>query len=112
MRSGRLRDLITFQRQAVTQDTYGQRVETWADPNGQAVRGAVEPIRGVEYISASAERAEVSTRIRVRYGSLTDWVRPRDRAVVGGIVYDIHSVIDTDNRHRELQLMCEVLIDD
>lgn len=110
MRAGRLRTSVVIERQSDTQDAMGQRIETWTAI--ATVRASIEPLRGKEFISASGERAELTTRIRVRHSSVTAAVRPRDRVNEHGVFYDIQSAINVDDRDKELQLMCKRVVDD
>lgn len=104
MRAGRLRSRVVLERQSEVQDAMGQRVQEWTPL--AIVRASIEPIRGNEFIAASGERAELTTRIRIRYSSDVADLQPRDRVNYGDNLYDIQSVINTDDRNRELQLMC------
>lgn len=100
--AGKLRHRVTFQRLVDGQDAYGQPVQTWTDV--VTVWAAVEPIRGREYFAAAQVSSEVTTRIRVRY---QPGMTPDMRVRFGARVYGIISVIDPEERHQELQLMCK-----
>ncbi len=95
------RQRVTIQRLVEGQDEVGQPVQEWQDV--ATVWGAVEPLRGREYFAAAQTQAEVTTRIRVRYRR---GIRPDMRALYDGRVFNITAVIDPEERHRELQLMC------
>lgn len=111
MRAGRLRHVVTLERQSATQDAMGQRVDVWTTI--ATVRASVEPIRGNEFIAASGERAELTTRIRIRYSADVSGLRARDRVNHGGDIYEIDAPpINTDQRNKELQLMCRRVFDD
>jgi len=105
MRAGRLRQRVTIQGKVVTQDTYGAEEITWTDV--VTVWAAVEPLRGREFLEAQREGAEVTTRIVMRYRAS---VTPEMRVVFGDHTYDVLSVIQVEERRRELQLMCRELI--
>ena len=65
---------------------------------------AVEPLRGREFISAFAEHAEVTTRIRIRYRTGID----RTMTVrCGDSDFEILHIIHTNFDKVELQLMCK-----
>lgn len=105
MRIGRLRHRVTLQYKVVVADSYGAETITWTDL--VTVWGAVEPVRGEEFIELARAGAEISTRIVIRYrGSIV----PEMRVVFGSHTYDVRSVIHVDERERELQLMCRELI--
>jgi SPP1 family predicted phage head-tail adaptor len=93
--------LLTFQRRGTAQDASGQEVETWTDVTPQSW-ARILPVSGREYFNASGERAEVTHRIEINYRALA----PRDRAVYGSRVFDIKSVINVEERNRDLLLMC------
>lgn len=102
----RAKAVCVFQRQDVSpENDYGERPTTWTDLAER--RGIVQPINGREYFAASGERAEVTTRLRFRYDSVLATVRPFDRIQAQGRDYDIQSVINVDERNRELIFMCK-----
>ena len=95
------RHRITLQELVTGQDEAGQPVQEWQDV--ATVWAAVEPLRGREYWAAAQVQSEVTTRIRIRYRS---GVRPDMRVLYGGRVFNVTAVIDPEERHMELQLMC------
>jgi len=105
MRAGRLRNKVTLQEKSVTLSAEGEEVVTWV--NVATVWAGVEPLTGREYAIASAEYAEVTTRVVMRY---RPGVVPEQRVVFGEHTYNVRSVIDPDMRHKELQLMCDEVL--
>ena len=105
MRAGRLRQRVTIQQRAGTQDSYGQLDDDWDDV--ATVWGAVEPLRGREFLEARREGADVTTRIVIRH---RPGVTPAMRVSYDSRVFDIQTVINTDERDRELVLMCRELV--
>lgn len=105
MRSGELRNRITIQQKSVTRDTYGGETVTWTDV--ATVWAAVEPISGREYFSSQQIQAEVTTRIRIRHKT---GITPVMRVSWGTRLYDIISVIEINERNREIHLMCKEVI--
>lgn len=101
MNPGDFRRKIIIQEPSESKDAEGIVTVTWVDL--ATVWAAVEPLRGRELFSAQAVTAEPITKIRIRYRS---GVRPSMRVVYGTRIFDIQSVVDTGDRHRELQLMC------
>jgi len=99
-----LRNRVTIQEKTVTQNTYGEEVITWSDV--ATVWGAVEPIRGDEFIAMRREGAELTTRIVIRYRS---GVVTENRVTFGSHTYDIESIIHVEERQREMHLMCREL---
>jgi SPP1 family predicted phage head-tail adaptor len=106
MRSGRLRHAATIERQSTTPDSFGQLVDTWSTIAHRTV--SVEPLNGREYFNASGESSEITTRIRMRYDEDTAEIKPFDRIMIDGRTYDIVSVINVQQRNRELVLMCRL----
>ena len=96
---------VTIQTRDETQDSVGQRVLTYTELTTRMAK--INPVSGREYFNASGERANVSTEIRMRYDASLSVLHPDDRIVHGSVNYDIISIINMDERNRELVLMCE-----
>lgn len=92
---------LTIQRQSTTQDSVGQLVDTWTST--ATVWGSIKPVSGRNYFTASGERAEVTHTIAIRHGVT---VAVRDRITHGSRTFRIRSVINADESHRYLHLMC------
>ncbi len=105
MRAGDLRHKVTIQQKTITKDTEGIPSETWTD--FATVWAAIEPLQGREFFSAQAINAQVTTRIRIRYLA---GISPTMRVSYGTRIFDIQAVIDVEERHLELQLMCQEVI--
>lgn len=106
MNAGKLRHRITIQQQQEsTKDSYGALVESWLDV-AASIWASVEPLSGREFYAAQQVNSETTTRITIRYRS---GVISKMRAVYGERIYDILSVIDPEERHIEMQLMCKEL---
>lgn len=106
MRAGELRHRITIQRAVEVSDDLKTPTVTWQDV--ATVWAAVEPLSGREYLLAQNVNAELTVRIRIRY---RPGVTPGMRVLYNGRVFDIQAVIDVEERHRELQLMCKEILD-
>jgi len=65
LRAGKLRRRLVIQQATETQGATGEMAVTWG--TFATVYGSVEPLRGREYFAAKEQRAEVTTRIRIRY---------------------------------------------
>jgi SPP1 family predicted phage head-tail adaptor len=65
---------------------------------------SVQPLKGRELIAAQATHSEVTTSFYTRYVA---GIVPSMRIVYGGNVFDIFSVIDINEAHRELQIMAK-----
>jgi len=101
MRAGNLRHRVIIQHLVETLDEYKTPTITWQDY--ATVWASVEPIRGREYIELQNTNSELTVRIRIRYlpGVTNDM-----RVLYGSRVFNIQSVIDINERHREMELMC------
>jgi len=116
MRAGLLRHRVTIQTQPTTAvDSYGAPVPTtaWFD-NLPDVPAMIQPVAGNEYYLARQAQAAVSHKVTLRYMRLADGTRIspkcrvkfRDPEADIDRFFEIESVIDPEERHRELRLMC------
>lgn len=105
MRAGRLRHRVTLQQLTQVPDGGGGYTEDWTDV--ATVWAAVEPLRGQERYEAQQVQATLSHRITIRYRA---GVEPSMRVVHDGRVFNVLSVIDPQERHRELQLLVEEVV--
>ena len=108
MNSGELRNKIVIKVQPTDQDGYGEKIEDTALWNNFITCWAsILPISGREFFIAQQVNATVTTRIKIRY---TSAITPGMRVVFGEKVYDIKTVLDIEERHKEIHLMCEELV--
>lgn len=107
MRSGRLRHRIVLQRRTGAENDFGEPTDTWSDV--ATLSAGIEPISGREYFAAQQVQSEVTHRVTIRY---FEGITPKDRlvwtdpATAVARYFDIRSVIDRDERHREMAIMC------
>lgn len=107
MRAGRLRHRVVIQRRTGAANAFNEPTDTWSDL--ATVSAGVEPISGREYFAAQTVQSEVSHRVTIRYLA---GITPKDRIVWTDTAtdvaryFDIRAVIDRDERHREMHLMC------
>lgn len=100
MRAGRLNRKVVVQQKTATTDTYGGPSYSWA--TYATLWAGVYPARGREIIAAMAERGEMLTKFVCRYvAGITEDMR----LSFDGKYYNIVSVIDVNDRHKELQIM-------
>jgi SPP1 family predicted phage head-tail adaptor len=104
--AGDLRDRVTLQRKTVARTSAGEETVTWTDE--ATVWGKVEPIRGREYYQAQAVQSEVNMRFVIRFRFLVSTAIYRVK--FGVKYYTIDSVIDVDNMHHWLELMCTEVV--
>lgn len=105
MHAGNLRSLVSVQSRSATLDSYGQQSTTWTEV--KKVYAHIAGLSGRELVAAQAANAEVSHEIVVRWdGAL--WADPKVaaayRLVLGSRVFDIHSVVNVDERNRMVTL--------
>ena len=103
MRTGTLRHRVTLQEFVEIVDEYGTPIgEGWEDI--ATVWAAVEPITGREYIELHNTQSELSHKVTMRY---RPGVTPANRLLFNGRQFDIQSVLNLEERNRELVLMCK-----
>ncbi|MBR1844266.1 MAG: phage head closure protein [Lachnospiraceae bacterium] len=98
--NGRLRNRV---------DIYGQKTITTPLGSDKEVYGKlktvyaeIRPLRGKEYLESVQLEHSVSYKITIRY---TD-VNETNYIKYDGRFFDIESVIDVENRHRDIEIMC------
>ncbi|OOR96994.1 phage head-tail adapter protein [Haemophilus paracuniculus] len=110
VRAGTFDKVITLQAVAQPQRnergqiirTGSAKVESWQDV--ATVRASIEPIQGREYFSGAFQLGETVVRIRMRYLA---GVNRQMRVKYGDRILKIENVIDSKERHEELQLICK-----
>ena len=107
MEAGKLRHRLIIQRPPVVpvRDSTGAEVETWEPVS--AVWGRVEPLSGRELYAARQFNAEVSHRVTMRFA---EGIIPTMRVLFGSRAFDVHAVLNPDERNRELQLACSEFV--
>lgn len=97
-----MRNKITLQKMSETKDEYGTPIGyDWQDV--ATVWASIEPISGKEYIMLQNTNSELTLRIRMRY---LPGVTNAMRVVYETRIFNIQSVIDYKELHREMHLMC------
>jgi SPP1 family predicted phage head-tail adaptor len=99
---GRLRHLVTVQKQVETQNAYGEPEVSWSDVV-KNVCAEILPIRGREYWAAKQINADIEAKVVMRYRSD---VTAKMRLLHGTDEYYIDSIINVEQRDRTLELMC------
>lgn len=107
MKPRMMRDVAIVQRRGSTITTDGEPDTTWTTL--VTTRCAVAPMIGQERYTASGQGSEANFKIRIRYQDKLSDFNPTDRLSVRGVLYDVESIIDVDNKHRELVVLCSVL---
>jgi SPP1 family predicted phage head-tail adaptor len=105
MRAGKLRHKVTIQDYTESQDSYGTVTKTWADY--ATVWASIEPVKGREFWESQQINAEVTAKVILRY---LEGVTPKMRVKHGSRIFQVISVINPEERNRELQLMVKEVI--
>lgn len=101
LRAGTLSKRVSLQRKTSGRDELGQPVDTWTEY--AKVWGAVLQMTGRETLASNTQVDTGSASIRIRYR--TD-VNNGDRAVSGGIVFNIASVLPNIASSEYTDLVC------
>ena len=101
MRTGDLRERVTFQKKSVTRNTVNEEVVTWVDV--VTVWAQIEPLVGREFLDQRQMASQITTRIRIRYRPNINNLM---RAKWGERIYEIDSVVTVQERRRETVVMC------
>jgi len=111
MRAGRLRHRVALQTPVDAQNARGEVERTY--PVVAVVHASVEPLSGRELLEAQQIESRVTCRVRLRY---TAGLTSHSRVLLLGPEGDpdhptrtlnVLSVIDREQRHIELELLCE-----
>ncbi len=104
-RAGEFRDRIVLKKPVYTADTVGGAVTTWETVH--TVWGKYEPsVRKGRNETYEAGRLEtrVVGRLWIRYSSTYLDIGPEWQAVIGSIILNINSIIQSDRRKRLFEL--------
>lgn len=102
MRAGALRHSLTIQTATETQNDHGEVVKAWSE--FAVVNGSIDPLSGREFWRSRQVQADVTHVVTIRY---LPGVIPKMRVLHGSRVLYITSVLNSDERNRELQLLCK-----
>lgn len=106
---GKMRHRITFQSFTGEQDEFGDPLQAsddnWKDE--ATLWAAIDPISGKEFYAAEQSQSEITHKVRCRYrAGLTTAMRIK----YGKRIFQIISVIDWEERHESLLIMCKELV--
>jgi SPP1 family predicted phage head-tail adaptor len=107
IQAGKYRYPAQIQQRQMAQDQYGESINDWATVLN--VRVGVSPSTGTERFLEHEEFNQISHRVYMRY--VRNVVTPDMRILYDGRTFLIEAVIDYQERHQELQLMCRELIE-
>ena len=101
MKAGALRHQVTIQSASTVSDGAGGHTKAWAD--GATVYAAIAPVTGSEPFLAHQEQSAVSHVVKLRHRTLA----ASSRLKFGTRIFKIESVLNPDERSRELMVLCE-----
>ena len=104
MNAGALRHRCWIKAPTVT-TVNGAVTTTWG--TSTVCWGSLEPLRGREWFESHLENADITARFRMRYYG---GIAPTMRLYYGTRTWEIESVIDPGERHKELELMLRELV--
>lgn len=106
---GKMRHRITFQHFVGESDAFGDPLladdSQWEDV--ATVWAAIDPLSGREFYAAEQSQSEVSHKVRCRYRA---GITTAMRIKYGERIFSILSVIDWEERHESLLIMCKELV--
>ena len=105
MQAGLLRKRIVLQSRPAPLDSSGSTSNVWTDV--ATVWGDLKPMSGRNLMAAQAVKSELSHEITLRYRP--EFANPilasEMRVVYSGRYFNIHAVLNRDERNREITLM-------
>ena len=106
MAAGELQRRVRIDRAIDTQDEAGDAVRTWSVFAPRLWAG-IAPLRGTEGLVDGAIRADMATRIRLRYARALTILDPKFRIVDlwDGTIYNVISAIDIRTSHEYIEVM-------
>ena len=98
--NGRLRNRIDIYKKKTITTSIGSDKEVYAKV--KSVYAEIRPLRGKEYLESVQLEHRISYKLTIRYTDIdeTDYILYQNKW------FDIESVIDVENRHRDIELMC------
>ena len=102
---GKLRHRVTIQQLIRGDDGYGGTIETWQDV--ATVWAVIEPLRGNERYTAQQVQSELTHKVTIRYRA---GIKPQMRLLYKGKTFEIEAVIDVEERHQWLELLCSEVV--
>ena len=96
---------MTFQQWEENQAESGEPEITWSD--FVTVWAHMMPMDGTERFANEHLAGERATKIRIRWSSTTAQITEKFRAVYGSRIYDIISILNRNERNKELIIMAK-----
>ena len=105
MRIGGLRHRVEIQKFTNVADGMGGNTATWTTED--AVRAAVWPISVNEQLRSASPTMVATHRIQIRY---FEDIKPSWRVKFGSRYFSIVSIIDKDEKHAQMDLLCREVV--
>lgn len=105
MRAGSLTKLVTVEQKSSVRDSFGQPLNSWV--TFKQCYAAIGPVSGREFISQSAEVAQVTHKIEMRYFA---GLLPTHRIKFGARVFEIKFIANVDERNEKYIVQCTELV--
>ena len=102
MRAGDLRHQVLIKSKTLTADGMGGHTEVWTTTLA-TVRAAIWPVSAKERVQNLQMELEITHKIRIRYLS---GVLASMRVYFGSRIFEILSIVNTDERNIQLDLVC------
>lgn len=102
---GKLRHRVTLESYEVMKDSIGAEKRTWRQMT--TVWASIEPVSGRELIAIGMEKAEVTTKVTIRYRKN---IGPNIRIRFRERIFEVISTINPEERNILLSLMCKEIL--
>lgn len=106
MKSGDLRHRIILEQPVRSKNAMGEQIDTFVSV--ATVWAAVEPLTGTWLFQAQQADSKVSGRVRIRY---REDIKPTWRILFDGRYLSIVSILNPDERKKELIIMYSEALD-
>lgn len=104
--AGKLRFPATVEEVTETKNSYGESTVSWSTRSH--TRASIRPLNGREYFDQAKAESEVSHKVVIRY---EDGITTKMRINYSNRIFDIQSILNVDERNRQLTLMCLESVD-
>jgi SPP1 family predicted phage head-tail adaptor len=105
MDAGKLDKKVLIQVKTEGQDTFGEPNTTWATT--ATTYANINPLVGKEFFSAQQNESQISHDVTIRYRR---GVKPKMRISYNDRVFEIHTVIDFEEKREWLFLKCREVV--
>jgi SPP1 family predicted phage head-tail adaptor len=97
---------VSIQQRSATIDALGDISDSWTTLI--TAHAEVRPLSARELFAAQATQSQVSHQVTVRYRPelATPQAAATYRVLFGARVFDVHGVMNIDERNREIRMMC------